>query len=380
MRRLYPELVREDAEEMVSVSYGLPEDSRTNHVSPLVIAVVLLSSVLLAITPSPALAGNPPCGATLTANTILTGVINCGTPFGYVVGAAGITVSCNGAIITGPGSGTGIFDNGFPDVVIKGCLVKDFNYGIGVVFTSNATITGNRAFSNTYIGILLGSDVLSAVTRNIARGNEAGFWINGSSTDTILNNQAIGNGLPAVSMSQDSGFVVSASSYDTLKGNSASVNYGNGYTVAGANHTVLERNSATGNHLDGVSLGYSPLNLLYENVVTTSGEDGISLNRSDTNVVFLNFASRNGVNGLHFDNSTTNAIIQNIASRNGQDGFHFEFDAINNQIIDNRSLMNVRYRCYDATGIAGPLHNFYSLNNGTPVGPAFSVPPGLFPA
>jgi len=326
-----------------------------------------------------AVALNPPCGSTLVANTTLTGSISCATLIGYNVGAPGITINCKSATITGSGTGTGIFDNGFPNVVIKGCTVKNFYYGIGVVFTKNVTLSRNKAYNNLYCGFVVGAMNDSLVTRNYATGSRSGFFVNDTDNTVISFNVATASVSPVGGPSNSGdGFDIYGINNQVLS-NLATVNSGDGFALALHSSTVLG-NVATANGKAGLSLGNSATTTMFHNMATKNLQDGFILTSSSNDVLIDNGATSNTVNGFHFSNAKSNNIIQNTASKNGLDGFHFESNSTSNQVIDNRSYLNTRYRCYDGTGVTGLVLNFYVLNNGTPVGPAFSFPPGLFPA
>ena len=341
---------------------------------PLLTAAVMILSAI-AFTPAPVFAVNPPCGSVLIANTTLKGVITCASPVGYTIGSAGITIVCKAATLVGPGSGIGIYNPGFASVTIKNCDVKDFDTGIGIRDSPNNILTGNYAYDNTGPGFVVFDSNSSSLLKNSAYFDAAGFFMNYSSGVTLQLNKGYDS-------TAFEGFGAYASSGNKLISNTASGNAEDGFSFgSGFTSNIILSNTAVGNDLVGFSLSGSSANVIQANKATANLGDGFVLNNtSDLNLLYSNKAAGNGGDGFHLASSSSNNLISNTALRNSVDGFHFESTATHNSIIDNTALVNGRYRCYDGTGLFAPLQNFYFGNSGTPVGPAYSVPSGLFPS
>jgi parallel beta-helix repeat protein len=113
------------------------------------------------------------CGCMVTHNTTLDhDLTNC--VGGLSIEADGITVDCNGHLISGSASGIYVMDR--KDITIKNCRIKGFGHGILLSRCSNSNLIGN-ILSDNRRGIALYSSGLSDpgsgnhVTGNIIRGS-----------------------------------------------------------------------------------------------------------------------------------------------------------------------------------------------------------------
>lgn len=131
---------------------------------PARVTVICLACILLAVSTGMGRAHaqtgtvEPRPGLVLTRDTTFTpGEYHFDAGEGMVIGADGITVDGNGAIIVGPGTagnpasfaGTGIQSEGHSNVTLKDLTVKGFDLGLKVVDGASWTITGND-FSDNY--------------------------------------------------------------------------------------------------------------------------------------------------------------------------------------------------------------------------------------
>ena len=204
------------------------EDSlKANSISiPSVLILTVLGSTFL-FSLTPVFATNPACGATLTANTTLTGDIGVLAPClgnGLVIGKNGITLNCAGFTISGTVAGDGgVYLSGRKKVTVENCIVTGFSSGIYLYDSSDNIITGNTANGN-YAGIFLTSHSnKNHVTGNVADNNHfEGFYIVGSSGNILTGNTANNN--------QEEGFSnYMDASKNILTGNTAKNNLNYGY-------------------------------------------------------------------------------------------------------------------------------------------------------
>jgi len=105
-----------------------------------------------------------------------------------------ITLDGNGHMITGTGTGDGVY---LPwrrtGVTIKNLNVKNFSIGIFLWYSSYNTVTNNTALNNFY-GIALTGSSNNTLTNNTVSNNTEGIGIHaGSNTNTLTNNTATNN-------------------------------------------------------------------------------------------------------------------------------------------------------------------------------------------
>jgi parallel beta-helix repeat protein len=137
-----------------------------------------------------------------------------------------------------------------------------FEAGIHV-FSSNNTLSGNDASSNTGAhGILLSSSNNNVLTGNNASNNHAsnnyatGIFLEYSSNNTLSGNNASNNG---------NGIYLYYSKNNMLNGNNVTSNNGPGFYLRYSSNNTLSGNNAT-NNLDGIELEESGSNLIYNNL------------------------------------------------------------------------------------------------------------------
>ncbi len=155
------------------------------------------------------------CGETITQDITLTGDLRGCSGNGITVGASGITLDCDGHIIEGLGSNSGILLTARHNVTIKNCEVRGFDYGIRLNMSSNDTVINNTANSNSSAGIYLNASSYSnTLTDNIANNNKYGILLERKSTNNyISSNDFIEN-------TEYGAYLSDSSKYNTFWGNS----------------------------------------------------------------------------------------------------------------------------------------------------------------
>jgi len=188
-----------------------------------VLGLLLFSAVPVLSAVPPVSAAKPPlCGMTITASLTLAGDVGPCPAVGIIVGAAGITLNCNGFTITGKGTNRGIDVIGGGDLV-ENCVATSFEYGVFVTSTASHSI----------------------VSQNTATGNQYGFYVQGSVR--LVGGYSTYTGNTAESNS-NAGFYIYHSSYNTFTGNIAKNNGADGFALFhGATHNQLISNSADDN-------------------------------------------------------------------------------------------------------------------------------------
>jgi parallel beta-helix repeat protein len=310
------------------------------------------ASVALAITAAavvvwaqPAQA-NPPCGAAIAANLVLTGNLTCaGTAM--VVVADNIVVDLNGFAVTGNGSGTGVvvprsgvtvrngtvrsFDTGIlidgtgekpaNDNVVVRVTVQNNKTGVDLFESSRSVITDSVLHNNFSIGAVLhvGSD-RNRIIRTRVTASSVGVLIReGSGENSVVDNTISKN---------EKGVVLTDGSDDNLiYGNSVVGNTETGVKISGpgASDNVVRANRITNNGV-GVHMccgGILEHNQILGNTVVSNANTGILvvIDFAPNNVVADNVASDNGF-GAPQDPRKPNQY---------DDGIHVE--AVNNALV-----------------------------------------------
>jgi len=212
-----------------------------------------------------------------------------------------IILDCNGHSITGTGTGNGIYLSSKSGVTVKNCNVAGFSYGIRLYSSSNNTITGNTASSNTQYGIYL---YVSSNYNNV---------INNTVNNTVSNNGA---------------GIMASGSYNTISNNQILNNIGSGISF-GAHYNTISNNTISGNdHGIYLAWGGSRHNLISNNIIVNS-----------TGVSSANYAG-DGIaiaHNAYKDRYMNNTITNNIITNNAGWGIYGaeEWNILNNTIMYN---------------------------------------------
>jgi parallel beta-helix repeat protein len=135
----------------------------------------------------------------ITADTTLDGgtyhVYDYDVRGAVVISASNVTLDCNGATISGDGSGYGIYvPASFDHVTIQNCYVSDYRYGIYVDGSANNQLSDNTLEQNDY-GIVLGFASDNVVSENAAESNvQGGVYLEGSQGNQVISNTLQTNG------------------------------------------------------------------------------------------------------------------------------------------------------------------------------------------
>ncbi len=230
-----------------------------------------------------------------------------------------ITLDCAGSTLDGDLSGTtdyGIYINGFDNVTVENCFVRDFYHGVLLTNSSNY---------NTF--------------RNVtsAYNNYHGFFSNYSSNNTYQDCIAYNH-----TGTDECGFHFYLSHYNNLTGNLAYDNYIGIYFTGGMSlgYNSLENNSAINNSYRGFYIGGINRNNLTNNRASGTGTyDGFYFSYSDYNLVFNNTAGENARSGFYVYDSNNNTFINNTAYGQGEYGFTVR-TASNYNLFSNNSAFN----------------------------------------
>ena len=187
----------------------------------------------------------------------LTDNIYSSAPTAVVVEKDGITLDGAGYTIQGS-SGIGLDLSGRSGVTIKNAVVKSFDYGIKLSYSSGNFIQGNTII-NCLNGIWLGESSNNALSRNFITGSQniSIVLIDNSALNTLTNNNITNNNYAVW---------FSLSPNNSLSGNSITANDGPGVSFDyGSYGNTLIGNEITNNHDYGVKLVSCSSNSFYHN-------------------------------------------------------------------------------------------------------------------
>lgn len=342
------------------------------------------------------------CGSVITANTTLDADIGPCAGDGIIIGADNITLNLNGHHIfgtPGPGDGnqagvrapfrTGVSVVGNRRGSLPAGTIRDFDAGVFIngggsnrirdlVVRDNIGPLDSNALLGDGIAVFHSSDnsITGNVVTNNGRFDGIGIYGLGSNNNEIRRNRVednigiseaespeVGPGVvPHYINASGHGIIVShfldqplgtdEGIYDNLvMNNTVRRNQGSGIsTVANINGVivgnVVEDNAAFyyGNfyRLQGF---YAPSSVIGIGVTTGPG-----MNATPTNVlVSNNVVNRNGIIGIHIDTSG-NRIRDNQVFDNGAWGISIYFNALNNEILHNRTGGNLMVDLVDQSG------------------------------
>ncbi len=208
------------------------------------------------------------CGDVITqSRTLNSSDFNAGacTGDGLDIGAAGITLDCNGRMLIGSGTAgsAGIRNPAFNNVTIQNCNISKFESGIHLQVAFNNIIDNN---------IVLGTGTTSGT----------GIWLETSSWNNVTNNTI------------------------------SSCKWGIGFDTY-SNNNLVENNTVS-SCLIGTELYTSSSNTLRNNTLNNNMQDGIYLRVSSTgNLITNNTADFNAWDGLYFfdGGSSGNTVYNN---------------------------------------------------------------------
>jgi parallel beta-helix repeat protein len=303
-------------------------------------------------------AASPPCGATITTNTVLDADITGCAGVALTIDASGgsvtldlngFTISCDDTNIPGR-NGVEILDNGGSALVKNGTISNCF---VGILGAGRTDVSRVRAVDD-YYGFDL-SNVSEGRARNcVAVSNTVGYFL--SATYSVADSAAIGNGdgfsggrsfLDCQAVGNAFfGFYNASDLPSSYKRNVASGNGSGGFHVT--SRTKMMANSAVGNQSSGFMIG-SDSELLKN---TASGNDGsgFELLAEGTGVkLSRNSSYGNGMEGVLIG-SSDNTIRRHVAIGNGEYGILVFVPQSGNEIRSSTAYGNGFGDAHDVSG------------------------------
>lgn len=214
-----------------------------------------------------------------------------------VVERSNIIVDGKSYTLQGTGSGYGFSWLGINNVTVKNIEIKDFDYGVSLVTSSNNSISGNKITANIRGGVGLNSS-----SNNIISGNN------------ITNNRG---GVRLVSFSN----------YNSISGNNIITNNGYGVLLRSSFNNSISGNNVTANRLGGVGLDVSSnYNSISGNNITAHNYGGVALGASSNyNSISGNNIANNGW-GVALESSSNNEFYYNKFIGNTRQVYDYSWD------------------------------------------------------
>jgi parallel beta-helix repeat protein len=252
-------------------------------------------------------------------------------PENIEISADNIVLDCAAHTVTGAGAGWGIYLRTRTGVTIKECQVKNFEFGIGLLYGANNILLTNNNVSNNSRGIYLHESSNNFITNNETSNNTyygTSLW-SGSNDNRISGNNASGN---------STGIQIFSSERNTVVDNETSYNSIDGIALLASNRNIVSYNTARGNQQSGFYLGYVE-------------------NGSMDNIVASNTSFDNGRGILVFSDSDNTQVIDNSVSGNTHMGIgvYSSNNTVTGNTITAENVGTVLYGRHEPTPIGGNL-------------------------
>ena len=246
------------------------------------------------------------------------------------------------------------------DVVVENLDVSNASLGIRLGFSSNNTVSNNKASNNEH-GIMLWESNGNLIAANTALSNDNyGIHMSYSRNNVVVDNTASLNRWGGIQLlisnytivsnntvsDNSDGISLDRSSHATITGNTASDNW-NGILLKSSSNTTIANNTVSDNYR-GISLLGSNENTIASNTAMTN-YGGVELHSSNFNEISNNMASENKYDGIYLLGSHENVIVNNTAIGN-LNGTRLSLSS-DNMIYHNNLIGNINQSFDDGTNL-----------------------------
>jgi len=270
----------------------------------------------------------PGCGEYVNTSLNFTSDMNCSSEKALIINGSDIIIDCNGYSINGLNidgdenftnytineNGTGIYNYGFDNVIIRNCNIKHF--GKGIYFN----VSSNNIFSNINISFI---DISKNASRNETK---------------VLNDLTIIN-FTGIDVNLSSGYNLNNISIIPIKGT--------GFNETGINSTGIAFNE-TGLNLSSSVRGkginfYKGSSLVFNNITIIDFADGIGIDIYNSSSISLdNVNITNIINGTGINyNNGSSITFNNINIADLLDGNAINFYGCTSLDFANISIDNI---------------------------------------
>jgi parallel beta-helix repeat protein len=291
------------------------------------------------------------CGNTIMSDTTLDRDQGPCAGDGLYIGNDNIVLDCAGYSITGPNSNSGISVNGYNNITIKNCNIKDFEKGFYLSTSSNNTVKNNTAISTAPMsnGLTFNMVFFSNITNNTFNNNSQGMNLQSSFNNTIDNN--------TLKYNTDGMMLFPGSDNNTIINNVVYKNTNNGISAGMSNYVFIANNTVTNNSA-GVSFNSCYNVTIADNKIvnSTTGIDSQTNSFSNITNNIVNLSQQYGIN---LANSINNTIANNTLYGNRNVGIYIGFSSDNNTLINNTANNGRTY------GFQLSTNSYNTLTNNT---------------
>ena len=286
-----------------------------------------------------------------------------------IINASKVVLDCNGATLNGAGSGSGISNPGFDNVIIRNVNVLNYGVGIHLSESDNSTISNNTVSQSSNRGISIDDSNYCEVYNNrVSFSGDRGIVFGGGGNNAAYNNTVHNN-------SAYGAIEVIYSDNNEICNNIAYFNQWGIATNHGSNNLIRD-NTIYENEL-GVYLDWpSTDNRVLNNEISSNGE-GVWTNHNSTgNVISGNLVFSNDGAGMHIE-TDDNTLTSNTAENN-QIGLYLNATSTGNTVTSNIFCNNLIYDIQEEGGNSGD-DNTCDLtgnwNDSGTIGCTYSCPP-----
>jgi PGF-pre-PGF domain-containing protein len=232
----------------------------------------------------------------------------------------------------------GIHLNTAHNNVLRNNIVSNNDYGIAMIYSNNNNVVNNTAFNNNRgIYLALTSSINTISDSNVYSNINGGIVLQNCSNNNIVNNEAKLN----TGSSTTNGIILGGANNNNVSNNDASGNRRGIYITSASSGNTVSGNTLNSNTGHGILLeNAGSNNNLSRNTISSNGGDGIYLVNSN-NTYLLNNVAPNNNRGIEVSTSYENVISNNTASNNAASGIRLSLS--NNNTISGNTVYNDTY-------------------------------------
>ncbi|ODS38906.1 MAG: hypothetical protein A7315_11695, partial [Candidatus Altiarchaeales archaeon WOR_SM1_79] len=243
----------------------------------------------------------------------------------------------SGSVLNGTGmegSIRGIDISNRENVVIKNCVVMNYEIGIGIQGSNDIDLFNNTIMNNG-AGLPVFDSMDITIENNTISSNDAGIDIINSSYCDIFDNAITDN---------TGGIDLHISNFNFISHNDLTGNYDGIYLSNSSNNSII--NNSLELNTNGIFLLFnSSGNHIINNTANSNWDYGIYLEESSNNTLSNNILNFNTIGLRLEDYSSGNKIINNTANYNWQVGVYLH--SPDNILINNTFCSNDEYDIYN---------------------------------
>ena len=275
--------------------------------------------------------GTCSCGERVADDYILTEDLNCSGD-GLIVEESGVTLDCDGHSISGDGSGAGVYADGADSLVIKNCIIRDFQTGVELNNIADAvildnTITNNGVIMDGFSGIHMTEVDNANILNNDISSNDYGVVMESVANSELTDNTFTYNSYEAIHMENSHNNIISGGE---IGNNNQECCGGNGgiYLSASADNTIsnayMHNNRYAAIYADTDS---DNITITQNNIdENCGGESGLYIYYADNAVITNNNITEGTGYGIEMKYSSGAHIASNDISRNTYNGIYIYGD------------------------------------------------------